>query len=394
MSLPCVPALVLLFSGLISAEGTLYTLNATGSLWSVDVETGSTSETTFDVLGPGSWNGVAASPVDGNLIYAVNNPRPAQLQDPSFSRLVRIDLNAGQSTPLPLFDNELLGSPSIVSTGIAISIQEPDVAIVVGSDTRIPPNPYLYRVDVATGDLLEPAKIMTNVRRLESLTFSRDGSTLYGANQDGELVTIVPETADVSVVGGPGLSNHLTGLAFEPDDETLFAIDGLRSDQLIRIDASTGTLIDIVGPLGIVGPEGLAFVTVEDDPLDCTEDGAVDVLDLACSNASGTTQQLLTQLSLLEGDFDGENGVDFVDFLVLASNFGRPLGRYIDGDIDANGHVEFEDFLRLTRNFGRSSTASVAAVPEPSGLLIAALAVLASFVARTRRPERATIATR
>ena len=151
------------------------------------------------------------------------------------------------------------------------------------------------------------------------------------------------------------------------------------------LDASTGALIDIVGPLGIGGPEGLAFVTVNADPLDCSGDGMVDVADLACSNAADTTPELLLQLNLLEGDFDGQNGVDFNDFLNLASNYGQPLGRYIDGDIDDNGIVEFADFLRLAANYGQTSSASVAAVPEPAGWTMVAFATLAGFVLFRRR---------
>jgi len=378
-------SLVLLSSGLTLADTTLYTLNTTGSLWSIDLQSGSTSPTDFAALGAGSWNGLTPSAVESNVLYAVNNERPATLDDPSFSRLVQIDLNTGTSMPFPLFDNEVLGSPSIVSSGIAISPLEPGVAFIAGNDTGFPPNPYLYRVDTTTGEVLETATSLTNVRRLESLTFSLDGSTLYGANEEGELVTIDTQTGEVAEIGSPGLSDFLTGLAFQPNDETLYAIDGLRSDQLIRMDASTGALIDIVGPLGIGGPEGLAFVTVNADPLDCSGDGLVDVADLACSNAADTTPELLLQLNLLEGDFDGQNGVDFNDFLNLANNYGQPLDRYIDGDIDDNGIVEFADFLRLAANYGQTSSASVAAVPEPTGWTMVAFATLAGFVLFRRR---------
>lgn len=376
--------LILLFSGLTSAESTLYTLNtsgSSGSLWSVNLQTGSASQTVFDALGAGSWNGLAASPVDANVLYAINNPRPASLDEPSFSRLVQIDLNTGESLQFPLFDNDILGSSSIVSSGIAISSQEPNVAIIAGNGTGFPPNPYLYRVDLATGEVIEAAKSLANVRRIESLTFSPDGAKLFGTNQDGELVTIDPQTAVVSVIGDAGLTNFLTGLAFEPNDASLFAIDGLRSDQLVHLDASTGALIDIIGPLGIGGPEGLAFVTVVTDPLDCTGDGLLNVSDLACSNANDTTQELLLRLNLLEGDFDGANGVDFGDFLTLATNYGQPFERYIDGDIDDNGHVEFADFLRLATNYGRSSDALVSAVPEPCGWPVALCPILASVIA-------------
>lgn len=369
--------LIVMIGAAASGANTLYTLNQSGELLSVDPQTGSTT-LIVDGLGAGSWNALAASPTDSNFLFAINNPRPATLDESTFSRLARISLETGDPVLFPLFSNEILGFPRIFSTGIAISLTEPNVAIISGSDSEIPPQPFLFRVDIATGEVLEPAKRLDNVRRIESLTFDLDG-TLYGTNQDGELVTIDPQTAKVSVVGDPQLTDFLTGLAFEPNDGTLFAIDGLRNDHLVSLDALTGTLTDNIGPLGIAGPEGLAFVAGIANSLDCSGDGLTDVADLACSNASDTTQQLLSALSLLAGDFDGKNGVDFGDFLVLSDNFGKPLGRYIDGDIDDNGRVEFADFLKLSSNFGRSSAASLTVVPEPGGLTLLVIALAAGL---------------
>ena len=65
-------------------------------------------------------------------------------------------------------------------------------------------------------------------------------------------------------------------------------------------------------------------------PNDCNGDGMVDVADLDCSNAVGTTTEVLSKLGLLAGDLDGQDGVAFADFLTLSANFGQALGKYTD----------------------------------------------------------------
>jgi len=56
------------------------------------------------------------------------------------------------------------------------------------------------------------------------------------------------------------------------------------------------------------------------------------------------------------GDVDGNDRVEFADFLVLANNFGQQVDRaFADGDFDDNGFVEFADFLLLANNFGQQA---------------------------------------
>ncbi len=51
------------------------------------------------------------------------------------------------------------------------------------------------------------------------------------------------------------------------------------------------------------------------------------------------------------GDVDLDYNVDFADFLILSTNFGRP-GGWSDGDFTRDGEVNFADFLILSHNFG------------------------------------------
>lgn len=54
------------------------------------------------------------------------------------------------------------------------------------------------------------------------------------------------------------------------------------------------------------------------------------------------------------GDSDRDLDVDFTDFLVLSSNFGRTSIGWSEADFDNDGVVGFTDFLYLSANFGNS----------------------------------------
>lgn len=59
----------------------------------------------------------------------------------------------------------------------------------------------------------------------------------------------------------------------------------------------------------------------------------------------------------LIGDADSNGSVDFLDFLILAANFGTHTGTgAMSGDFDEDGEVNFVDFLALAENFGRELT--------------------------------------
>lgn len=84
----------------------------------------------------------------------------------------------------------------------------------------------------------------------------------------------------------------------------------------------------------------------------------------------------------IPGDLNGDGEVAFNDFLTLSSNYGATNVPYSDGDIDCNGEVGFPDFLTLSGNFGQ--TAEAQAVPEPSGFLMALMALAPLGLRRKR----------
>ena len=56
---------------------------------------------------------------------------------------------------------------------------------------------------------------------------------------------------------------------------------------------------------------------------------------------------------------------------------------YADGNIDLTGPIDFADFLVLSSNFGKSAAGVAAAVPEPNSGLLGLLGLL--FILRRRR---------
>ena len=69
----------------------------------------------------------------------------------------------------------------------------------------------------------------------------------------------------------------------------------------------------------------------------------------------GFLNQRLILRVRLTGDFNGDDAVDFSDFLLFASAFGRSQGEVgfdVRFDLDGNGAVSFPDFLVFAGQFG------------------------------------------
>jgi Ca2+-binding EF-hand superfamily protein len=68
----------------------------------------------------------------------------------------------------------------------------------------------------------------------------------------------------------------------------------------------------------------------------------------------GVVEIPLLEKSPMPGDADGNGAVEFADFLILSSNFGKNAdAAFADGDFNEDGKVNFNDFLLLSTNFGR-----------------------------------------
>jgi probable HAF family extracellular repeat protein len=100
-------------------------------------------------------------------------------------------------------------------------------------------------------------------------------------------------------------------------------------------------------------------------------------------NPLGQSEGWYVDLSaaLVAGDANGDGKVDLTDFGILKSNFGSGT-TLAQGDFTGDGKVDLTDFGILKSNFGQTGAA---AVPEPSGLLLAGLGAAGAGLARRRR---------
>lgn len=53
----------------------------------------------------------------------------------------------------------------------------------------------------------------------------------------------------------------------------------------------------------------------------------------------------------LPGDMDGDDDVDFDDFIAFSTNFGADGAGFVSGDFNLDGSIDFVDFVLLSQNF-------------------------------------------
>jgi hypothetical protein len=88
------------------------------------------------------------------------------------------------------------------------------------------------------------------------------------------------------------------------------------------------------------------------------------------------------------GDVDGDDDVDMDDFAIIQSHFQQPVAAREEGDLTFDLFVDFRDFRQWKANFPFTpppSSAAGGAVPEPSVVMLAGLALAAGIAAKRRR---------
>lgn len=75
----------------------------------------------------------------------------------------------------------------------------------------------------------------------------------------------------------------------------------------------------------------------------------------------------------LVGDFNSDGSIDSADYQVLADNFHTGT-TFAEGDFNFDGRVDLFDFAGFRQALEATSTAGVAAVPEPCGAMLALVA--------------------
>ena len=108
------------------------------------------------------------------------------------------------------------------------------------------------------------------------------------------------------------------------------------------------------------------------------------------ANTEGIVYDALKLEIDLMGDFDGDDDVDGNDFLLLQRGMGMLAGAQLgDGDADFDGDVDYNDLAIWQQTFSSMAepmgAASAHAVPEPTSLVVALLAIaLGSLITRSR----------
>ena len=134
--------------------------------------------------------------------------------------------------------------------------------------------------------------------------------------------------ADTVSVGGDPVVIELIGGDVDDDAESLLRFALEASDSL---DAGVeGTILTLTA---VKGWKGSVLLSIQ-----LADPGGL--VDLHSIRVVGTS---------IPGDFDGNDLVDFADFLMFADAFGGTSAKF---DLDGSGLVDFGDFLIFVGNFG------------------------------------------
>lgn len=149
-------------------------------------------------------------------------------------------------------------------------------------------------------------------------------------------------------------------LGFQLVDDAIYfaATNGNPRESLWKVDAPTIEAVDPPMPPALVGDTN-ADLLVDSLDVDAvfaaaksnSNDLLFDVNGDGAVAASDGAYIVENVLGSKVGDLDLNGRVEFADFLVLSTNFGKSAS-YAEGDADGDGVVGFADFLLMSTNFG------------------------------------------
>jgi len=88
----------------------------------------------------------------------------------------------------------------------------------------------------------------------------------------------------------------------------------------------------------------------------------------------------------LPGDADENGVVNAADYMALKRHMGTPSGALLaDGDFDGDNNVDYDDLQMLIGNYDAVSTSQ--AIPEPATLFVMLAAGLPALLKRRRSPN-------
>ncbi|MEM9352104.1 MAG: glycosyl hydrolase [Planctomycetota bacterium] len=186
----------------------------------------------------------------------------------------------------------------------------------------------------------------------------------------------------VGVGATPPTTMHIDGNYTQNADGTLEIdlLDPATHDMLDVTGAATlGGLLDVSDVAGFAPDFGDSFTLVEADGGILGEFDTITLPSLAAGQVfvvdyTSTAVTLTVAGSVADFDFDGD--VDDQDLAKWQTAFGMNA----EGDADGDGDSDLQDLLVWQSEYTGSLTLPAAsAVPEPSGVLLAALATLAAY---------------
>ncbi len=105
-------------------------------------------------------------------------------------------------------------------------------------------------------------------------------------------------------------------------------------------------------------------------------------------DANGNVEQAFLLQALLPGDANEDDRVDVNDLTIVLSNFGQTGMTWSQGEFTGDGKVDVNDLTIALAHYGQSagtSAAGMAAVPEPSALVLAAAVLIGLLACAQRR---------
>lgn len=227
----------------------------------------------------------------------------------------------------------------------------------------------LVRYEGAPNDLTLEVDVLSGAARIVNPSAAAGTFDLFGYS-----IT--------SASGGLSVENW-TSFADTGDAGANWTEANPRADSLAELNVASSVVFDggksiSLGDIFVGDATDLAFeYSTEAGPANGTVHYVLNLGDgtLTCEQVAASR--------LIEGDLNGDNTVDFGDFITLSTNFGQVVDSYEQGDVNCGGDVDFADFITLSTNFGMTAEA-VASVPEPSTMLLV-LGILPLLTFRKRR---------
>jgi hypothetical protein len=187
-----------------------------------------------------------------------------------------------------------------------------------------------------------------------------------------------------------GTFDDATGTQSTPAGRYTVSLEYTRVASGLQIEWST-VEVDAAGlPTGVYSHTGSVL-----DPTAASSDWTFNKLGFLLYDAAFTGTMIVddvrvafTNAALIAGDYDGNGTVDAADYTVWRDSFGQG-GNDLAADGDGSGWIDAADYEVWKQAFaglGSGSAENSLAVPEPSGVTLAllAIAILASVGQRSR----------